>query len=140
MRARFKRGETFAQVAVALHVPDGGVWANGIAGRNLVQDIKDVITGLETGKVSIETRKGSNSTWYCVMDIEQQDSRSIFDSVFQRQLRRVLEDQRGRYEQVRYLSSLRDRFVTNDIIDRNSLFQCRRRTPDKSTGQWRFRG
>lgn len=127
VQARFKRGETFAQVAAELKEQggladkDAGVWEvfkmppNGIAGLDFSQDIKDLLSAVETGKVSAESRKDSSCTWYCVMNIESQTGRSIFDSVLQRQMRRGLEDQRGRYEQVRYLGSLRDRFVTNDI-------------------------
>jgi len=127
VQARFQRGETFAQVATKLKEQGGikddeaGEWkvfkmpANGIAGLDFSQEIKDLLSAVETGKVSAPSRKGSHCSWYCVMNIESQTARSIFDSVLQRQLRRGLEDQRGRYEQVRYLGSLRDKFVTNDI-------------------------
>ncbi len=121
VEARFARGETFADVATVLKLPDGGAWqqfpmpASGVVGLELADDIKKVLIAVEQGKVSAEIRKGSTVTWYCVTDVELQLSRSIFDSVLQRQLRRGLEDQRGRYEQQRYLGSLRDRWVTNDI-------------------------
>ncbi|MSR43856.1 MAG: hypothetical protein EXS15_00645 [Phycisphaerales bacterium] len=118
---RLLRNETFAQVADALHVPENGRWQtyqlppNGIAGLELAQDIRDALSAVENGKATAPMRKTSTVSWYCVMDIEAQLRRSIFESMLQRQIRRGLEDQRARYEQFRYLSSLRDRWVTNDI-------------------------
>ena len=121
VQERFKRGETFAQVATALNVPDGGKWQqyplpkNGLAGLELADDIKKILLAVENGHVTEELRKGSTATWYCVTNVQQQATRSIFESALQRSIRRGLKEQRGAYERNRYLASLRDRWVTNDI-------------------------
>ncbi len=121
VEARIARGESFAQLAVALALPDGGAWqqyqlpATGLDGLELAPDIRTVLASVAQGKVTAPIRKPTSVTWYCIMAMEQQTQRSIFDPLLQRQLRRALEDQRGRYEQFRYLRSLRDRWVTNDI-------------------------
>lgn len=118
---RIKRGETFAQIATALKVPDGGNWQqyplpkNGVAGLELADDIKKMLLAVETGQVTEELRKGSTVTWYCVTNVQQQATRSIFESLLQRSIRRGLKEQRGVFERNRYLASLRDRWVTNDI-------------------------
>jgi hypothetical protein len=65
--------------------------------------------------VTEELRKGSTATWYCVTNVQEQATRSIFESALQRSIRRGLKEQRGAYERNRYLASLRDRWVTNDI-------------------------
>ena len=121
VQERFKRGETFAQVATALNVPDGGKWQqyplpkNGLAGLELADDIKKILLAVENGQVTEELRKGSTATWYCVTNVQEQATRSIFESALQRSIRRGLKEQRGAYERNRYLASLRDRWVTNDI-------------------------
>ena len=121
VQERFKRGETFAQVATALNVPDGGKWQqyplpkNGLAGLELADDIKKILLAVENGHVTEELRKGSTATWYCVTNVQEQATRSIFESALQRSIRRGLKEQRGAYERNRYLASLRDRWVTNDI-------------------------
>ena len=121
VQERFKRGETFAQVVTALNVPDGGKWQqyplpkNGLAGLELADDIKKILLAVENGHVTEELRKGSTATWYCVTNVQQQATRSIFESALQRSIRRGLKEQRGAYERNRYLASLRDRWVTNDI-------------------------
>ncbi len=119
---RFKRGETFAQVAAALNVPDGGKWQqsplpkNGVAGLDLADDIKKVLLAVEIGQVTEELRKGSTATWYCVTNVQEQANRSIFESSLQRYIRRWLKEERGETERKRYLKSLRrDKWVTNDI-------------------------
>lgn len=121
VQERLKRGETFAQVATALNVPDGGKWQqyplpkNGLAGLELADDIKKILLAVENGHVTEELRKGSTATWYCVTNVQEQATRSIFESALQRSIRRGLKEQRGAYERNRYLASLRDRWVTNDI-------------------------
>ncbi len=119
----FKSGQTFVQVATALKLPEGeGVnWKqyplpkNGIAGLELSDDIKKTLLAVERGKETEEVRKGSTVTWYCVTNVQQQTTRSIFDSALQRSIRRGLKEQRATYERNRFLASLRDRWVTNDI-------------------------
>lgn len=121
VQERFKRGETFAQVTTALNVPDGGKWQqyalpkNGLAGLELADDIKKILLAVDNGHVTEELRKGSTATWYCVTNVQEQATRSIFESALQRSIRRGLKEQRGAYERNRYLASLRDRWVTNDI-------------------------
>ncbi len=121
VEARLARAETFSQIAVALALPEGGAWqqyqlpTNGLEGLDLAQEIRTALAAVPQGSVTTPIRKPTSVTWYCVTDVLQQTQRSIFDPVLQRQLRRALEDQRGRYEQFRYLRSLRDRWVTNDI-------------------------
>lgn len=121
LQERFKRGETFAQVAAALNVPDGGKWQvyplpkNGVAGLPLAENIIKVLLAVENGQVAEELRKGSTATWYCVTNVQGQANRSIFDSSLQRSIRRGLKEQRSIFERNRYLASLRDKWVTNDI-------------------------
>ena len=121
VQERFKRGETFAQVTTALNVPDGGKWQqcplpkSGLAGLELADDIKKILLAVENGHVTEELRKGSTATWYCVTNVQEQATISIFDPRLQRYIRRKLKERRLESEQERYLISLSDRWVTNDI-------------------------
>lgn len=121
VEARIARGESFAQLVEALKLPDGGLWqqyempANGIAGIPLADEIRNLLASTPTGKVTSSLHKPASVTWYCVMEIQEQASRSLYDAVLQRQIRGALEEQRGRREQFRYLRKLRDRWVTSDI-------------------------
>ena len=121
VQERFKRGETFAQVVTALNVPDGGKWQqyplpkNGLAGLELADDIKKILLAVENGQVTEELRKGSTATWYCVTNVQEQATISIFEPGLQRRIRSNLKERRLDYERKRYLASLRDRWVTNDI-------------------------
>lgn len=121
VQGRFMGGETFAQVAAVLKLPDGGLWEkytlpeNGIQGLDFADDIKKALLAVESGQVTAELNIKSWKTWYCVLDVQMQVSRSIFESALQRSIRRGLKDQRAAYERMRYLASLRDHWVTNDI-------------------------
>lgn len=118
---RIARKETFAQIAAELKLPDGGLWqkyelpANGIAGLPLADDLKTLLASVPTGELTPVVKKPASVTWYCVMEIETQLARGLYDPILQRQIRRALEEQRGRREQFRYLRRLRDRWVTSDI-------------------------
>ena len=121
VQERFKRGETFEQVATALNVPDGGKWQqyplpkSGLAGLELADDIKKILLAVENGHVTEELRKGSTATWYCVTNVQEQATISIFDPGLQRFIRRKLKEGRLKFEQERYLTSLSNRLVKIDI-------------------------
>ena len=121
VEARLARAETFAQIAAALALPDGGAWQqyhlppNGMDGLELAQDIRNALAAVPQGSVTAAVRKSSSVTWYCVINLAQQTKRSIFDPSLQREIRLDLEDKRLSDERKRYLSSLQARWVTNDI-------------------------
>ncbi len=121
VETRIARGESFAEIAKALALPDDGIWtkfdlpANGIDGLEFADDIKSLLKASTTGALTAAHRKPSGVTWYCVVRIQSAQGRGLFDPILQRQIRLALEEQRGKREQYRYLAKLRDRWVTTDI-------------------------
>ncbi len=121
VRARFARGESFVDVAKIAGMERDGVWRqdklppSGIAGLDLAEDIRKALAAAEQGKPTNEVKRGTSVYWFCVLAEEIIEARPIFDPTLQRRIRGGLQEQRARYEQFRYLASLRDRWVTNDI-------------------------
>lgn len=121
VRSRIEEGKSFGQIAEELRLPEGGFWnsfelpEDGIAGLDLSDAIKDRLTGLETGKLSRPIENRDFVIWLAVMDIEQPTARSIYDREVQLQLRAELEARRRIIERERYISTLRSRWVSDDI-------------------------
>ena len=121
VRARLARGEAFVDVAKVAGMERDGVWRqdklppSGIAGLDLAEDIRKALAAAEQGKPTTEVKRGTSVYWFCLLSEEIIEARPIFDPILQRRIRGGLQEQRARYEQFRYLASLRDRWVTNDI-------------------------
>ena len=54
-------------------------------------------------------------SWFSVLEISSPPARSIYDPEVQIQIESQLSDLRYRQEQERYLKSLRNRWITDDI-------------------------
>jgi hypothetical protein len=118
----FAKGSTFAQVAQALQLPNGGLWQEfklgpaGIDGlTDLVEDVRNRLKGLKEGVVDGPADRGGQLSWMTLLPSEKAAARSIFDPQLQLQLRRQLEGERYGQEQFRYFNSLRTRWVTEDL-------------------------
>ncbi|MSR28120.1 MAG: hypothetical protein EXS03_00900 [Phycisphaerales bacterium] len=138
VEARIERKESFAEIAAAMALPDGGIWQKyelpptGIAGLPLADDIKSLLAAVPAGQLSEPSRKPSSVTWYCVTKIETQAPLTLYNPMLQTRIRAALVEQRGRREQYRYLNKLRDRWVNSDILQmtrRLTVIACERYLP-----------
>ena len=120
-KALIAGGADFAAVCAAMDIPDGGAWldlelpADGIAGTSLTKAVKSRLEGLETGKLSEPWVQTAFISWFAITGIEKQPGRSIYDPSVQFGLESELSNMRLVQEQERYLSTLKDRWVSGDI-------------------------
>ena len=114
-------GADFATVCAAMEIPDDGAWlelelpTDGIAGTSLTKAVKSRLEGLETGELSEPWVQTAFISWFAVTGVEKQPGRSIYDPSVQFGLEGELSNLRLVQEQERYLSTLKDRWVSGDI-------------------------
>ena len=114
-------GKTFSAIALELKLPDGGRWnrfdlpPEGIKGTQLGDALKERLDGLAIDAMSEPLLQPDFITWLTVMTIDQPMARSIFDREVQLQLQAELKSRRTIIERERYISTLRSRWVTDDI-------------------------
>lgn len=114
-------GKTFSAIALELKLPDGGRWnrfdlpPEGIKGTQLGDALKERLDGLAIDAMSEPLLQPDFITWLTVMTIDQPVARSIFDREVQLQLQAELKSRRTIIERERYISTLRSRWVTDDI-------------------------
>ena len=114
-------GKTFSAIALELKLPDGGRWnrfdlpPEGIKGTQLGDALKERLDGLAIDAMSEPLLQPGFITWLTVMTIDQPVARSIFDREVQLQLQAELKSRRTIIERERYISTLRSRWVTDDI-------------------------
>ena len=111
----------FAEICERLEVADDGFWlevtlpANGIEGTSLVSAVKDRLKDLDPGAVSEALEQTAFVSWFTVLEVISPPGRSIYDPEVQIVIESQLSDLRYRQEQERYLKSLRNRWITEDI-------------------------
>ena len=116
-----KAGKSFTEICSTLDVPDQGFWLEvvlpkgGIAETSLVSSIKSSLKDLAIGETSQPITQGAYISWFSPLDIVQSKGMSIYDPEVQIGLESQLSDSRFRTEQNRYLSSLRNRWISEDI-------------------------
>ena len=114
-------GADFAAVCTAMEIPEDGAWldlelpSDGIAGTSLTKAVKSRLEGLETGELSEPWVQTAFISWFAVTGVEKQPGRSIYDPSVQFGLESELSNLRLVQEQERYLSTLKDRWVSGDI-------------------------
>ena len=116
------RGESFADVADAAGMSDGGRWDTFEMGDGGVSDIavapaiKEHLSGMSTGAVRGPIEAGSSVVWVSVLEVREPKTGSLYDPAIQLELRRMLQQQRFMEEQDRFIRSLMDR-GSYDAID-----------------------
>ena len=118
---RLAAGESFAVIAEELGFDDGGLWETFEAGPGGITDIevspamKEALTGLVAGDTSPPFQLGSRTLWLHVVSLEQPQSRSIYDPGVQIGLRNAIRSQRSQIEWQRYIDSLLEDGVHDDL-------------------------
>ena len=119
--ALISEGKSFQEIASELKIPDEGVWLqvelpkNGIEGTTLSPAIKELLDGLKIDSVSPPLDQTAFKSWFTVLDISHPEGESIYTTAVQIQLKSYLRDLRERQERERYISTLRSRWINDDI-------------------------
>lgn len=114
-------GKTFSQIAADMKLPDGGLWntfdlpADGLKGLPFSDAYKERLEGLGVDAISAPFEQRGFTMWLAVLAIDSRAERSIFDKSVQLQLQSELKNRREIIERERYLTTLRSRWVTDEI-------------------------
>ena len=112
---------SFGEICERMQVPDDGFWlevtlpSEGIDGTSLVGAVKERLKDLKPGEISEPLEQTAFVSWFSVLEVISPPGRSIYDPEVQLQIQAQLSDLRYRQEQDRYLKSLRNRWITDDI-------------------------
>lgn len=123
VRDAFASGKDFATVARELQLPEDGRWVSytlgedGIDGTDLSDALKDRLRPLAPGEAAPPFEQGTRMVWVGVLSIIEPNIPSIYDRDVQLGIRNELMGRREEQERVRYLSSLRERWVQDNIED-----------------------
>ncbi len=115
------QGRTLPQIAETIGQTDKGLLgefeltAGGVEALDLVDSVKAALRGLEVGQVTAPLAQGTSTVWYAVLAIDRPKGRTLFDPLVQLQIRGQLQEIRRRSTQYRYLASLRDRWISEDV-------------------------
>jgi hypothetical protein len=118
---RLAAGEPFADIADELGFADGGLWETFELGPGGITDIgvsapmKAALKGLQEGDTSKPFTLGSGTLWLHVVELKRPASHSIYDPSVQLMLRNVILQQRGRIEWTRFVNSLLERGVYDEL-------------------------
>ena len=118
---RLAAGESFAVIAEELGFRDGGrlkpleAGPGGITDSEVSPEMKEALTGLVAGDTSPPFQLGSGTLWLHVVSLEQPQSRSIYDPGVQIGLRNAIRSQRSQIEWQRYIDSLLEDGVHDDL-------------------------
>lgn len=117
----FAEKKSFAEVAAAVGVPNGGYWtdfrvSNGkMVLKDLTDDVQAALAPLLPGMVSAPVEQRTSITWFSIIGSEVPPSVSIFDPMLQLRLRTQINAERNQVEQQNYLMSLRRRWLSTSI-------------------------
>ena len=118
---RLEADESFAQIAEELDFGDGGLWETFEMGPGGISDIevndamKQALDGLVEGDTSPPFELGSGTLWLYVVSLDRPPSRSIYDAPVQLGLRRSIRARRGQIEWQRYIESLLESGIHDDL-------------------------
>jgi hypothetical protein len=118
---RLADGEPFSEIAEELGFANGGVWETFEMGPGGITDIevgdvmKQALEGLEQGDTSEPFALGSGTLWLYVVEIQRPPARSIYDPEVQIGLRNAIQARRGQAEWSRYVNSLMQRGVYDEL-------------------------
>ena len=118
---RLEAGESFEQLAEELDYEDGGVWETFEMGPGGITDIevnpvmKQALDGLAEGDSSPPFELGSGTLWLYVVSVDRPPSRSIYHPAIQLGLRRAIRARRGQEEWQRYIESLLEKGIHDDL-------------------------
>jgi len=122
---RFAEGATFGEVVAELELPDGGLWREfrlgqegadeGIAGLELAEDLRDRLIGLPIDRATESFQQGRRTVWLGILEIDQPPQRTLFDPDVQITIRNALQARGEAIERDRYIKSLRERWIAEDI-------------------------
>lgn len=114
-------GKDFAAIASELKLPEGGLWnafdlpPEGIRGLPLSDAVKSRLDGLPAGRLSESFEQRGDVMWLAVIEVFRPPSLSLYDREVQLRLESELKGRREIIERERYISTLRSRWVTDDI-------------------------
>jgi hypothetical protein len=120
---RLAAGESFAEIADELGFADGGVWETfemgpgGITDIEVAEEMKQALAGLEQGDTSAPFELGSGVLWLHVVEVRRPAARSIYDPQVQLRLRNSIFGRRRYTELNRYINSLLERGVYDELED-----------------------
>lgn len=124
VKKMFADGKPFTEVAKAVSAPKDGEWREVLVGPDgpqygeMVEEIEKALRPLKPGQVSAAVESRNSLTWYAVVsETGAQEAESIFNPLVQMGLRDQLMGRRKMFEQYRYISKLRSRWVSKDISD-----------------------
>jgi hypothetical protein len=121
VRIRVEAGADFALLVSEFDVEDDGAWLEfelpkeGIDGLSVAGSIKERLASLSHGEVSEPLDQTAFVSWFTITEIVEPKRTSLYDTAVQIQLENQLRDQRRRQERIRYITSLRSRWVSDDI-------------------------
>ncbi len=114
-------GADFAAIVSIAEAPDGGSWieielpAEGLQATTLATQVRDRLDLATPGSVGEPLDQGAFRTWFTVLAVERPPGRSLYDPEVQLSLENQLSSMRFAQEQDRYISSLRDRWVAENL-------------------------
>lgn len=123
VEAMVAEGKVFSEIVRELGLADGGLWqssdlpADGIEGLPLTDAVKTRIKDLPVDRVSPSLQQRGFTSWFAVIAIDQPVARTVYDRELQLAITEQLRDIRRTIERQRYISTLRSRWVTDDISD-----------------------
>jgi hypothetical protein len=126
VQQRLDAGEPFLEVAESLDVPGVGVWQTfeigGEEGEGLIppsiqnETVRANMASLaRVGDTTSAFQVGGTTWWVHVVDVEQPPQVSLYDPQVQRQLSRYLRAVRGNEEQNKFISTLLERGIYDEL-------------------------
>jgi hypothetical protein len=121
IEAALADGADFAAIAALAEAPDGGAWIEielppgGLKETTLAASVQDRLDLAAPGTVGDPLDQGAFRTWFTVVAVDQPLGRSLYDPEVQLSLENQLSSMRFAQEQDRYISSLRDRWVADNL-------------------------
>jgi len=124
VKALLAEGRKFSEIAKELEVANGGEWQvselpeGGVQALPLADAVLERLKPLVPDQVSEPlVQKEGFTSWFAILAISKPQARSIYDRDLQLSITKQIQDVRRAIERQRYISSLRTRWVTDDIVE-----------------------